>query len=83
MIGEGLISPDAMATCLSALTKLRSLVISFLPQASFPYPTDQRPPSSAHVVLPDLTSLQLEGPHRCLEDLVKRVDAPLLKSGHI
>ena len=40
MTGEGLISPDAMATYLSALTKLRSVAISFLRQTSFPYPTD-------------------------------------------
>ena len=83
MTGGGLISPDAMATCLSALTKLRSLVISFLPQTPFPYPTDQHPPSSTHAVLPALTSLRLEGPHGYLKDIMNRVDAPLPKSGHI
>jgi len=81
MTGEGHISPDAMTTCLSVLTKLRSLTLTFLWQTSSPYSTDQRPLPSTHTVLPSLVHLQLEGPHRCLEDLVGRVNAPLLKYG--
>jgi len=82
--GEGHISPDAMATCLSVLTKLRSLTINFsFLQWRSPHPTDQRPPSSAHTVLPALTYLFLYGPHGYLEDFVARVDAPLLDDGHL
>lgn len=85
MAGEGHISSDAMITCLSVLTKLRSLTIS-LRQTSSPYPTyptDQRPPLSAHAVLPSLTYLSLQSPHRYLEDLLDRIDAPLLNSGFL
>jgi len=60
MTVEGHISPDAMTTCLSVLTKLQSLSITFLWQTlSPPYPTDQRPPSSTHTVLPALVKLRL------------------------
>jgi hypothetical protein len=75
--GKGHISPDAMTTGLSALTHLRRLNITFLRQT---YPTDQHPPSSAHAVLPALTSLRLEGPHGYIEDFLGRLDAHLLKS---
>jgi len=81
MTGEGHISPDAMATCLSILTKLQSLSIAA--QTLSPYPTDQRPPPSTYTVLPALVKLRLNGPHGYLEDLVGRVEAPLLKSGHL
>jgi len=80
MTGEGHLSPDAMTTCLSVLTKLQSLTITtcFLRWTSSPYPTDQCPTSSTHNVLPALTHLFLQGPHGYLEDFVARVDAPLL-----
>jgi len=83
MTGEGHISPDAMTTCLLVLTKLQSLTISsYFPQwTSYPHPTDQRPPSTAHTVLPALVYLWFEGPHGYLEDIVARVDAPLLNEG--
>jgi len=81
--GEGHISPDAMTACLSELTKLQYLTITFPQEMSFPYPTDQRPPPSIYTILPALTYLWLEGPHGYLEDLVGRVDAPILTSGHL
>ena len=83
MTDEGHIPPDAMATCLSVLNRLRSLTIAFLRQKSSSYPTDQHPPPSTYTVLPALTYLWLEAPHGYLEDLVGRVDAPLLDSGHL
>ena len=81
MTDEGHISPNAMATCLSVLTKLQSLSIAA--QTLSPYPTDQRLPPSTYTVLPALVKLSLKGPHGYLEDLVGRVEAPLLKSGHL
>ena len=83
LTGEGDIPLEAMTTCLSLLTKLRYLTITFPRQTPSPYPTDQHPPSSAHAVLPALTCLRLEGPHKYLEDLVDQVDAPLLTSGNL
>ena len=82
MTGEGHVSSDAMITCLSVLTKLQSLTIS-LRQTPSPNPTDERPPLSAHAVLPSLTYLSLQSPHRYLEDLLDRIDAPLLNSGFL
>lgn len=84
MTGKGYISPDAIATCLPALTKLRSLTITFQ-QGSWPYPdpTDQLPPPSTYTVLPALVNLRLEGPQGYLEYIVDRIDAPLLKSGRL
>lgn len=81
--GKGHISPDAMTTCLSPLTKLQSLTISFLRQTSSPYITDQNPPPSTHIVLPALTYLSLFGPYGYLDYLVGRVDAPLLNYGSL
>ena len=83
MTGEGHISPDAMTTYLSVLTKLRSLNLTFRQQSSSPYPADQHPTASTRIVLPALVNLWLEGPHGYLEDLVGRVDAPLLTSGQL
>jgi len=84
--GEGDIPLDALITCLSLLTKLRSLTLTFQYPSHWrtpiPYP-DQHPPLSAHAVLPALTYLLLRGPHKYLEDLVDRVDAPLLTSGDL
>ena len=63
--------------------KLQLLAIEFLDQTLSSYPTDQPPPSSAHTVLPSLDYLWLVGPHGYLEDLLGRVDTPLLKSGSL
>ena len=80
MTGEGHIPPDAMTACLSELTKLQSLTISscFLRWSRSPYPTGQYPPPSAHTILPALTYLSLQGPQGYLEEIVARIDAPLL-----
>ena len=83
MTDTGHISPDVMTTCLSVLTKLRSLTITFSRKTQSPYPKDQRPPPSTHTVLPALVHLWLGGPHGYLEDILGRVDAPLLNSGKL
>jgi hypothetical protein len=78
--GSGHMSPEAMALSLSVLTRLRSLNINFRWRSS--YLTSQGPPPSTHA-LPALTRIMLEGPHGYLDDLVARIDAPLLDSGCI
>ena len=71
----GYISPDAMATCLSVLTKLETLILSFgSPQTR--RERKSRPP--VHALLPVLTKLHFIGLGKYLEDLVVRIDAPLL-----
>jgi len=86
MTGEGLLSPDAMITCLSVLTKLRSLTLTVPWQIiSSPYSTDQQAHPSALAVLPALNDLSLQGPHHggYLEDLLCQVYAPLLNYGRL
>jgi hypothetical protein len=72
---SGYISPEAMVTCLSVLTRLKSLVIGFESPRSRPDRKSQCPPRT---FLPVLTTFQFRGVSEYLEDLVARIDAPLL-----
>jgi hypothetical protein len=72
---SGYISPEAMVNCLSVLTSLKSLVIRF---ESRPDGNHRYPPPQTRTLLPLLTKLSLKGVSRYLEDLVARIDAPLL-----
>ncbi|KAH9979581.1 hypothetical protein BGW80DRAFT_1557200 [Lactifluus volemus] len=66
---NGYISPETMATCVSALAKLTHLEIDFEEYAiSYPFP--RIPPPLTRAVLPALTSLRFEGYTHYLEDFV-------------
>ncbi|KAH9961851.1 hypothetical protein BGW80DRAFT_1563939 [Lactifluus volemus] len=73
----GYISPEAMATALSALTKLEVVHIGFesLDCPSRPVPPNRSP---TRVVLPALTHFEFHGDSEYFEDLVARVDTPAL-----
>jgi len=74
----GYISPEAMATCLAALSNLESLVLEFHSPRSHPT-RDNRPPSPlTRAALPALTAFDFQGVSEYLEDLVTHIDAPLL-----
>jgi F-box-like len=74
---SGYFSPDAMVTTLSVLTRLESLSIGFGFPRSRPAQKSRRsPPTPA--LLPVLTHLLFRGVSEYLEDLVARIDAPLL-----
>ena len=77
---SGYISPDAMVSCLSALTKLERLDLEFESSRSRPDRENQLPPSSTSTrfVLPSLTRFWFRGTSEYLEDLVAQIDAPLL-----
>jgi len=75
---SGYISPDAMATALTMMTRLESLHLQFRSPRSFPNTTSQHLPPSARFVLPALTKLVFRGIYEYLEDLLARIDAPLL-----
>ena len=75
---SGYISPNAMVTCLSALTRLESLDISFESPRSCPDRRSRRPPPQIRTVLSSLTKLRFRGVSESLEDLVARIDTPLL-----
>lgn len=73
---SGYISPTTMLTCLFAMPKLETLRLGFRsrPEGG----ETQRQPSLAREVLPSLTRLQFKGASEYLEDLISRIDAPLL-----
>jgi hypothetical protein len=71
----GLMSPDAMVTCLSVLTRLDELVIEFGCRQRL---KSQRSPPPTRTLLPVLTKLRFRVLNEYLEDLVARIDAPLL-----
>ncbi|KAI0251499.1 hypothetical protein BJV78DRAFT_422046 [Lactifluus subvellereus] len=76
----GYISPVAMVEGLSALTRLRRLVIEFESPASRPDRRGRRTPPLTRVILPALFKLQFRGVSEYLDDLVARIDAPRLRS---
>jgi hypothetical protein len=76
---SGYISPETMATSLSALTSLKSLYLDF-DWLSRPDRESRHPPSPTRSILPALTDIQFKGTEEYLEDLVARIDAPQLNA---
>jgi hypothetical protein len=75
---SGYISPEAMVTALSTLTRLAKLVLAFRSPRSQADRASRRPPPLTRVALPALTSLWFKGDSEYLEDIVSRIEAPLL-----
>jgi hypothetical protein len=75
---SGYISPEAMVTALSTLTRLEKLFLRFLSPRSQADRASRRPPPLTRVSLPALTSLEFKGDSEYLEDIVSRLEAPLL-----
>jgi hypothetical protein len=75
---SGYISPEAMATALSALTHLDSLNLEFLSPQSRP-DRESRPPHLPCHVLFALTFFRFRGDSEYLDDLAAHIDAPRLK----
>jgi hypothetical protein len=75
---SGYISPEAMVTALSTLTRLEELTLRFQSPQSCPDRASRRPPPSTRSVLPVLRSFQFKGVAEYLEDLVAHIDAPRL-----
>ena len=74
---SGYTSPEAMVTCLSVLTKLEKFIIHFDSYQS--RPDRQRILPRTRALLPVLSMLIFNGACEYLEDLVARIDTPLLK----
>jgi hypothetical protein len=74
----GYISPESMATCLSALTMLGILDISFRSPTPDPKRRSRPRPPLTRAVLPALTKLEFRGVSEYLEVLAARIDAPQL-----
>ena len=80
---SGYISPEAMATALSVLTRLEKLKLSFTSPRPYPNLDRGRPPPPTRPVLPTLTSFHFKGVSEYLEDLMARIDAPQLNDLNI
>jgi len=76
----GYIPPASMVACLSSLNKLTSLSLLFYSPPSRPDRPDQPSPPQSRVVLPALTKLAFHGMREYLEDLVARIDTPVLNN---
>jgi hypothetical protein len=72
---SGYISPESIV---AMLTSLETFVIGFKSPRSYPDRRSRRPPPPARTPLPVLTELRFKGVSEYLEDLVARIDAPLL-----
>ena len=75
---SGYISPELMVTYLSSLTGLKTLDLSFLSPRSRPNLSARHPSSFTRVDLPALTEFFFHGVSEYIEDLVARINAPLL-----
>jgi hypothetical protein len=77
---SGYISPEVIVTHLAVLANLESLVIEFKSPLSRHDRQSQRPPLPTRTILPALTHFEFQGVSKYLEDLVARIDTPLLES---
>jgi hypothetical protein len=75
---SGYISPEAIVTCISTLPRLEKLSLGFESPKSRPNRETRRPPPRTRSVLPALTNLCFKGVSEYLEDLLARIDSPLL-----
>jgi hypothetical protein len=73
---SGYISPASMVACLSSLNRLKSLSLGFESPRS--RPDQPSPPPRTRVVLPALTKLTFAGMADYSEDLLARIDTPIL-----
>jgi hypothetical protein len=72
------LSPEAIITVLSALIRLERLEIGFESPRGRSGWKSQRPPPPTRILLPILNTLRLRGFGKYMDDLVARIDAPLL-----
>jgi hypothetical protein len=75
---SGYISPEAIVTHLSALTRLEELRLGFRSPRSRADREKRLLPRIPRVVLPALTLLYFKGDSEYLEDIVARIDTPQL-----
>jgi F-box-like len=75
---SGYISPGAVVTGLSALTRLQSLRLEFRSPRSRADRETRLVPRLMRLVLPALTSIDFKGESEYLEDIVGQINTPLL-----
>ena len=75
---SGYISPEALATSLSVLTRLKSLSLIHRSPPSWADRANPHPPLFTRVFLPSLTSFTFNGHSEYLERVVSQIEGPLL-----
>ncbi|KAF8483097.1 hypothetical protein F5888DRAFT_1912654 [Russula emetica] len=75
---SGYFSPEAIIRCLSTLNRLETLSLESKSPLSRPVRESRRPHPLTRSTFPALTSFWFKGVSEYLEDLVARIDAPLL-----
>jgi len=80
---SGYVAAEEMVFWLAPMTRLKSLFLGFHSPQSCPDPARRRPPPPTRAVLPALTHLNYRGVSQFLEDLVARIDTPLLDNVEI
>ena len=75
---SGYVSPEVMATSISALTSLEYLCLHFRYPQPRPVLESRRPPPLTRSILPTLNKFQFKGVSEYLEEILARIDAPRL-----
>jgi hypothetical protein len=75
---SGYISPEAMVVGLSTLTRLEELDLRFRSPRSRAVRENRHPPPLTRIVLPAIIELYFKGDSEYLEDVMSRIDTPLL-----
>jgi hypothetical protein len=77
---SGYFTPERIVTCLSTSTSLELVELGFKSPLSRPKKKSRRPPPLTRSIFPALTRFHFDGVSEYLEDLVARIDTPLLDS---
>jgi hypothetical protein len=80
---SGYIAPETIVPCLSMLPRLESLDFGFQHPRSWAHQASRRPPPLTRVVLPNLISLGFNGDIEYLEDILSRIETPILNQGDL
>lgn len=80
---SGYVSPVAIVTALSMLTRLKSLHLDFDPSQHWASVESRRRLPLERIALPALTEFYLCSEGEYMEDMVSRIDTPLLHSARI
>jgi hypothetical protein len=80
---SGYIAPETIVPCLSTLPRLKSLELGFQYPRSRAHRERRHPPPLTCVVVPNLTFLTFNGDMEYLEDILSRIEAPILNQSEL
>ena len=79
---SGYIAPETIVPCLSMLPRLKSLFLGFQYPRSRAHQASRHPSPLTRVVFPNLTSLHFRGDIEYSEDILSRIETPVLNQGY-